>query len=124
VAAGLRLAAGLQLSLLPPLLYISAPCIHCHDYKSALFPSGILWTHSPSPSLFLTFPFNIIKGPTPLTRTWIVFNQPTDPDYSHAGLLLALGLTGHIEVTIIFTINITTAAHPVLIDPMFPPPKI
>ncbi len=29
-----------------------------------------------------------------LTRTWIVYNKPEEPSYTHAGLLMALGLTG------------------------------
>ena len=29
-----------------------------------------------------------------LTRTWIVYNKPDGPSYCHAGLLMALGLTG------------------------------
>ena len=29
-----------------------------------------------------------------LTRTWIVYNKPPEPSYTHAGLLMALGLSG------------------------------
>ena len=29
-----------------------------------------------------------------LSRTWIVYNKPEEPSYTHAGLLMALGLTG------------------------------
>lgn len=29
-----------------------------------------------------------------LTRTWIVYNSPSEPSYLHAGMLLGLGLTG------------------------------
>ncbi|GAB4821235.1 hypothetical protein N2152v2_008281 [Parachlorella kessleri] len=32
-----------------------------------------------------------------LTRTWIVYNKPEEPSYTHAGLLMALGLTGHLS---------------------------
>ena len=31
-----------------------------------------------------------------LTRTWIVYNRPKQPNYEHAGFLLALGLQGHL----------------------------
>ena len=32
-----------------------------------------------------------------LTRAWIVFNRPREPSYTHAGVLMALGLTGHLR---------------------------
>ena len=32
-----------------------------------------------------------------LTRTWIVYNKPNEPSYTHAGFLLALGLTGQLS---------------------------
>ena len=32
-----------------------------------------------------------------LTRAWIVFNRPKVPTFSHAGVLLALGLNGHLS---------------------------
>jgi anaphase-promoting complex subunit 1 len=38
----------------------------------------------------------LASGVTNLTRTWIVYNKPTAPDYSHAGLLMALGLHSHL----------------------------
>jgi len=38
----------------------------------------------------------LAPGVTSLTRTWIVYNQPAAPNYSHAGLLMALGLHGHL----------------------------
>lgn len=34
---------------------------------------------------------------TPLTRNWIVFHRPESPSYTHAGLLMALGLAGHLS---------------------------
>ncbi|KAL6755304.1 hypothetical protein V8C86DRAFT_3027443 [Haematococcus lacustris] len=34
---------------------------------------------------------------SPLTRNWIVFHRPDSPSYTHAGLLMALGLTGHLS---------------------------
>lgn len=33
---------------------------------------------------------------TRLTRTWIVYNRPSQPNYTHAGMLMALGLTGNL----------------------------
>ncbi len=33
-----------------------------------------------------------------ITRTWIVYNKPDDPNFSHAGLLMALGLHKHLGV--------------------------
>lgn len=32
-----------------------------------------------------------------LGRSWIMYNRPQQPQYSHAGLLLALGLRGHLS---------------------------
>ena len=32
-----------------------------------------------------------------LTRAWIVFNRPREPSHAHAGVLMALGLTGHLR---------------------------
>ena len=32
-----------------------------------------------------------------LTRSWIVFNRPREPSHAHAGVLMALGLTGHLR---------------------------
>ena len=36
--------------------------------------------------------------PNPVTRSWIVYNKPPEPSYAHAGLLMALGLTGQLSV--------------------------
>ncbi|XP_058110276.1 anaphase-promoting complex subunit 1 isoform X2 [Magnolia sinica] len=33
-----------------------------------------------------------------MSRTWIAYNKPLDPTVTHAGLLLALGLHGHLRV--------------------------
>ncbi|KAH7290973.1 hypothetical protein KP509_30G071400 [Ceratopteris richardii] len=33
-----------------------------------------------------------------ITRTWIVYNRPEEPSFSHAGLLMSLGLQGHLRV--------------------------
>ncbi|KAL3521232.1 hypothetical protein ACH5RR_019381, partial [Cinchona calisaya] len=33
-----------------------------------------------------------------MSRTWIVYNKPEEPNVVHAGLLLALGLHGHLHV--------------------------
>jgi len=33
---------------------------------------------------------------TPLTRTWIAYNRPETPNFTHAGFLMALGLQGHL----------------------------
>ena len=35
-----------------------------------------------------------------LARTWVVYNRHCEPSYSHAGLLMALGLNGHLNVSI------------------------
>ena len=37
-------------------------------------------------------------GDGELTRAWIVFNRPKEPSAAHAGVLLALGLRGHLSV--------------------------
>jgi anaphase-promoting complex subunit 1 len=29
-------------------------------------------------------------------RTWIVYNRPSEPTFSHAGMLMGLGLQGHL----------------------------
>lgn len=36
----------------------------------------------------------LAPGGHQLTRTWIVYNKPVQPSYTHAGMLMALGLTG------------------------------
>ncbi|KAL6581232.1 hypothetical protein OROMI_007155 [Orobanche minor] len=33
-----------------------------------------------------------------MSRTWILYNKPDEPNVTHAGLLLALGLHGHLRV--------------------------
>lgn len=33
-----------------------------------------------------------------MSRTWILYNKPEEPTVVHAGLLLALGLHGHLRV--------------------------
>ncbi|KZV34947.1 anaphase-promoting complex subunit 1 [Dorcoceras hygrometricum] len=33
-----------------------------------------------------------------MSRTWILYNKPDDPNITHAGLLFALGLHGHLRV--------------------------
>lgn len=33
-----------------------------------------------------------------MSRTWIRYNKPEEPNVVHAGLLLALGLHGHLRV--------------------------
>lgn len=33
-----------------------------------------------------------------MSRTWIIYNRPEDPNIVHAGLLFALGLHGHLRV--------------------------
>lgn len=40
----------------------------------------------------------LAPGQAALTRTWIVYNKPKEPSYAHAGLLMALGLQGHLSV--------------------------
>lgn len=32
-----------------------------------------------------------------MSRTWIAYNKPEEPNFIHAGLLLALGLHGHLR---------------------------
>lgn len=32
-----------------------------------------------------------------MSRTWIMYNKPEEPNITHAGLLLALGLHGHLR---------------------------
>jgi hypothetical protein len=39
----------------------------------------------------------LAPGRHELTRTWIVYNKPPDPSYMHAGMLMALGVTGHLR---------------------------
>ena len=37
-------------------------------------------------------------GQTKLARTWVVYNRHSEASHSHAGLLMALGLSGHLRV--------------------------
>eukprot|EP00887_Chlorella_sp_A99_P005912 scaffold29.g5912.t1 len=39
----------------------------------------------------------LAPGGHQLTRTWVVYNKPAEPSYTHAGLLMALGLAGHLS---------------------------
>ncbi|KAK9828929.1 hypothetical protein WJX72_002853 [[Myrmecia] bisecta] len=39
----------------------------------------------------------LAPGGAQLTRTWIVYNKPKQPSYTHAGMLMGLGLTGHLS---------------------------
>ncbi|PSC69420.1 anaphase-promoting complex subunit 1 isoform X2 isoform B [Micractinium conductrix] len=39
----------------------------------------------------------LAPGAHQLTRTWVVYNKPPEPSYTHAGMLMALGLTGHLS---------------------------
>ena len=38
-----------------------------------------------------------VKPGGQLSRTWIVYNKPSDPSYTHAGFLFGLGLTGQLS---------------------------
>lgn len=40
----------------------------------------------------------LAPGAVRLTRAWIVYNKPATPTYSHAGLLMGLGLSGALLV--------------------------
>ena len=40
----------------------------------------------------------LAPGQPKISRTWIVYNKPDEPNYSHAGLLMALGLHNHLGV--------------------------
>lgn len=40
----------------------------------------------------------LAPGQTKISRTWIVYNKPDEPNFSHAGLLMALGLHKHLAV--------------------------
>jgi anaphase-promoting complex subunit 1 len=37
-------------------------------------------------------------GQTAISRTWIVYNKPESANYAHAGVLMGLGLQGHLKV--------------------------
>ena len=41
----------------------------------------------------------LAPGTHQLTRTWVVYNKPAEPSFTHAGMLMALGLTGHLGCT-------------------------
>jgi anaphase-promoting complex subunit 1 len=36
-------------------------------------------------------------GPDSLADTWLPHSKPVVPNYAHAGVLLALGLSGHLD---------------------------
>lgn len=38
----------------------------------------------------------LASGGAQMTRTWIVYNKPKEPSYTHAGMLMGLGLTGRL----------------------------
>ncbi|BBN07484.1 anaphase-promoting complex subunit 1 [Marchantia polymorpha subsp. ruderalis] len=40
----------------------------------------------------------LAPGQGKITRTWIVYNKPDEPSYSHAGFLMSLGLHKHLGV--------------------------
>ena len=39
----------------------------------------------------------LASGQADITRTWIVYNKPSAPNHAHAGLLMGLGLQGHLK---------------------------
>ena len=39
----------------------------------------------------------LAAGQADITRTWIVYNKPAAPNHAHAGLLMGLGLQGHLK---------------------------
>ena len=51
-------------------------------------------TTSAGPHLALHAGLRIAKGSAPITRTWILYNKPKVPQYTHAGVLMGLGLAG------------------------------
>ncbi|KAK9819157.1 hypothetical protein WJX81_007920 [Elliptochloris bilobata] len=38
----------------------------------------------------------LVPGGAALTRAWFVYNKPKGPSYTHGGMLMGLGLTGHL----------------------------
>ncbi|KAL3687507.1 hypothetical protein R1sor_013816 [Riccia sorocarpa] len=40
----------------------------------------------------------LAPGQGKISRTWIVYNKPEEPNYAHAGFLMALGLHKHLDV--------------------------
>lgn len=36
-----------------------------------------------------------------MSKTWVDYNRPDEPNVRHAGLFLALGLHGHLRVLIV-----------------------
>eukprot|EP00871_Galdieria_phlegrea_P003648 jgi/Galph1/4284/GphlegSOOS_G2887.1 len=69
-----------------PANYLDWPRFHNGVAASLrLFPRETSWFHDSSPESILS-------------RTWILSNRPPHPCPSHAGVLLGLGLTGHLPV--------------------------
>ena len=40
----------------------------------------------------------LAPGGSGLTRTWVVYNKPKTPNYTHAGMLMGLGLAGKLPL--------------------------
>lgn len=71
------------------MLYI---CCYFKWYIVGIIP----WVLTSAPGFYLMEFSNLLKGK--MSRTWIIYNKPDEPNVIHAGLLLALGLHGHLRV--------------------------
>ena len=57
----------------------------------------------------------IARGAAPITRTWILYNKPRVPQYTHAGVLMGLGLAGVLQTSSLMTgphLSMTHGAWP------------
>ncbi len=84
-------------------------CAWCHGPPERLIEDSlrrILFREARCPCpIFSALPITAINACAPvglrlalggaqMTRTWIVYNKPKEPSYTHAGMLMGLGLTG------------------------------
>ncbi|KAK4403403.1 Anaphase-promoting complex subunit [Sesamum angolense] len=94
----LGLSSGILLKEL--LLFLLAVGIYT-GYNMYSFDRGACYD-----VLALAVPKLVLAGRLPaqqnatgkMSRTWILYNKPDEPNVTHAGLLLALGLHGHLRV--------------------------
>ena len=49
-----------------------------------------------------------------LTRTWVVYNKPKTPNYTHAGMLMGLGLAGAQHTSDFFTVDVWSVLNSIV----------
>lgn len=96
VAAGLRLAPVQVITVVFSSYIKGLPFGYCVFYSIYIQFMNMDFHCPLSHSLIMGF--WSVQGK--ISRTWIVYNKPEEPNATHAGILLALGLRGYLRVLI------------------------